>query len=53
MDFGVTWRPTKSLELGIFGQNLLDGNHAEFTNYKTTVLTEIPRSIMGRITWRF
>jgi len=53
MDFGVTWRPTRTLELGVFGQNLLDGNHAEFTNYKTTILTEIPRSIMGRITWRF
>jgi iron complex outermembrane recepter protein len=53
LDLGVTWRPTKALELGIFGQNLLDGNHPEFTSYKTTVLTEIPRSIMGRITWRF
>jgi iron complex outermembrane receptor protein len=52
-DLGVTWRPVKALELGIFGQNLLDGNHPEFTSYKTTVLTEIPRSIMGRITWRF
>jgi hypothetical protein len=31
----------------------MDDNHPEFTNYKTTVLTEIPRSIMGRITWRF
>ena len=53
VDLGVTWRPVKTLELGIFGQNLLDGNHPEFTSYKTTVLTEIPRSIMGRITWRF
>lgn len=53
VDLGVTWRPVKTLELGLFGQNLLDGNHLEFTSYKTTVLTEIPRSIMGRITWRF
>ena len=53
LEIGVTWRPAKSLELGVFGENLLDGNHSEFTNYKTTVLTEIPRSIMGRITWRF
>jgi iron complex outermembrane receptor protein len=53
VDLGVTWRPTKSLEIGIYGQNLAQNNHAEFTSYKTTVLTEIPRSVMGRITWRF
>jgi iron complex outermembrane receptor protein len=53
VDLGVTWRPTKSLELGIFGQNLADGSHPEFTSYTTTVVTEIPRSVMGRITWRF
>ena len=53
VDLGVTWRPTKSLEFGIYGQNLADGSHSEFTSYKTTVLTEIPRSVMARITWRF
>jgi iron complex outermembrane receptor protein len=53
VDLGVTWRPVKSLELGIFGQNLLDENNPEFTNVKTTVVTEIPRSVMGRITWSF
>jgi hypothetical protein len=49
----VTWRPLKSLEIGIWGQNLADNRHAEFTNYKTTVLTEIPRSVLGKVTWRF
>ena len=53
VDLGVTWRPAKSLEIGIYGQNLAQNNHAEFTSYKTTVLTEIPRSVMGRVTWRF
>jgi len=53
VDLGVTWRPTKSLEVGIYGQNLAQNHHAEFTSYKTTVLTEIPRSVMGRVTWRF
>ncbi len=53
VDLGVTWRPTRSLEFGIYGQNLADDRHAEFTSYKTTVLTETPRSVMGRITWRF
>ena len=53
VDLGMTWRPTKSLEIGIYGQNLADGSHPEFTSYKTTVLTEMPRSVMGRVTWRF
>jgi iron complex outermembrane receptor protein len=53
LDLGMTWRPAKSLELGVFGQNLAQDKHPEFTSYKTTVVTEIPRSIMGRVTWSF
>jgi iron complex outermembrane receptor protein len=53
VDLGVSWRPIKSLEIGLYGENLLDGEHPEFTSDKTTVITEIPRSVMGRITWRF
>jgi iron complex outermembrane recepter protein len=53
LDLGVTWCPLKSLEIGIWGQNLLDERHAEFTNYKTDFITEVPRSVLGRITWRF
>ena len=53
LDLGLTWRPTKTLEIGIWGQNLLDNQHPEFTSYKTTVLTEIPRSVLGKITWHF
>jgi iron complex outermembrane receptor protein len=53
LDIGATWRPCKSLELGIFGQNLLDDRHVEFTSFKTTVVTDIPRGIYGKITWHF
>jgi iron complex outermembrane receptor protein len=53
LDLGMTWRPAKSLEIGIFGQNLAQDKHPEFTSYKTTVVTEIPRSIMGRVSWSF
>jgi iron complex outermembrane receptor protein len=53
LDLGLTWRPTKSLEIGIWGQNLLDGQHPEFTSENSSVITEIPRSVVGRITWRF
>jgi iron complex outermembrane receptor protein len=53
LDVGLVWRPCKSLELGIWGKNLLQAEHAEFTSYKTPLVTEVPRSIMGKITWRF
>ena len=50
VDFGVTWRPVKSLELGIFGENLTDDRHLEINSHTTGVLTEVPLSLMGRIT---
>ncbi len=53
LDLGLVWHPTKSLEIGIWGQNLIDGRHAEFPNLKSPVQTEIPREILGKISWRF
>jgi iron complex outermembrane receptor protein len=53
LDLGVTWRPTPTLELGIWGQNLLDDRHPEFNSLRTTLRTEVPRGVMGKITWRF
>ncbi|HEV2694164.1 MAG TPA: TonB-dependent receptor [Verrucomicrobiae bacterium] len=53
VDLGVTWRPTRWLEIGVYGQNLTDDSHPEMTGVKTTAVTEVPRSVMGRVTWRF
>jgi iron complex outermembrane receptor protein len=53
VDLGVTWRPIKSLEIGVWGQNLADDRHAEFSSYKTSLITEMPRSVVGKVTWRF
>jgi len=53
LDLGLTWRVNKAWEIGVFGQNLLDSNHAEFGSYRTPVVTEIPRSLYAKITWRF
>jgi len=53
LDLGITWRPGKSLEIGIWGENLLEAEHPEFTSLGDTVITEIPRSVMGKITWHF
>lgn len=53
LDVGVVWRPTSSLEVGLWGLNLADDRHLEFTSYKTSLLTEVPRGFVGRLTWRF
>jgi iron complex outermembrane recepter protein len=53
LDLGLVWHPTKSLEIGVWGQNLTEDRHAEFPNLNSSVQTEIPRSIAGRIIWKF
>ena len=53
LDLGVTWRPIASLELGIWGQNLLDPSHPEYSNLRSGVIAEVPRSVLGRVSWSF
>ncbi len=53
LDIGLNWRLNKSWEIGVFAQNLLDKGRVEYESYRTDLVTEIPRSVYGRITWRF
>ncbi len=53
LDLGLAWHPTKSIEIGIWGQNLLQDRHAEFNSNTQTAITEIPRSVLGRVTWHY
>ena len=52
-DLGVVWRPKSYLELGIWGQNLLDNQHPESASYETTVRSEVPRGVVGKVTLHF
>ena len=52
-DLRLSWRPTASLELSIVGQNLLQDQHPEQASTIGQPVTEVPRGIYGRITWRF
>ncbi len=52
-DIGLVWRPRENLEVGIWGQNLLDNRHPEFGDIFASSPVEVPRSVLGRITWRF
>jgi|SRR5579862_2251912 len=53
LDVGMVWRPMKWMEVGVWGQNLLQDRHAEFPSLKSSVQTEVPREVLGKITLRF
>ena len=50
-DLRLAWRPWRDLEFSIVGQNLIDNRHPEFGAVATR--QEIPRSVYGKVTWRF
>jgi iron complex outermembrane receptor protein len=52
-DLGVTWRPWKSLQIGVYGQNLLDNGHVEYFSNRGYNQAGIPRIIYGKVTCTF
>ncbi len=50
-DLGMTWRAGNGVEVGLWGKNLTENRHVEFTSYRTDLITAIPRSVLGRVTW--
>src|SRR5436190_9633176 len=54
LEVRLAWRPIKSLELSVVGQNLLDNAHPEFRGgIVPAPPTEVERSVYAKITWRF
>ncbi len=53
LDLGLNWRATENLEFSVWGQNLLDNGHPEFSGYKSSRVAEIPRTFYGKVTLRF
>lgn len=54
MDVRLAWRPIKSLEISIVGQNLLHKQRQEFIpEYINTIPSEVIRSGYGKVTWKF
>jgi hypothetical protein len=41
------------LELSVAGQNLLTPRHIEFANANQVHVTQVERSVVGKLTWRF
>ena len=53
VDLTVTWKPIEAVELSLAGQNLTDSYHQEFSPGTFGIPTEIPRSVLGRMTVSF
>src|SRR5579875_1361018 len=53
LDSRLAWRPIRSLELSVAGQNLLSPRRFEFANVDQVVATQPERAVVGRITWSF
>ncbi len=53
LDANVSWRPVENLELMLVGQNLLNSRHLEYVSEFSTPLTEIERSVYGKLTYHF
>lgn len=52
LDLRIGWRPTRSLELALIGQDLLEEAHAEF-GPATPQRQQVERRVYGKATWSF
>lgn len=55
LDARIGWKPWRTLEFAIVGQNLFDTHHLEFRNSEMLGVnaTEVNRSVYAKATWRF
>jgi len=53
LDLGLVWHASKSVEIGIWGKDLIQSEHAEFASQESQLITEIPRSVMATFTSHF
>lgn len=53
MDIRLAWMPVKNLELSVVGQNLLDSQHAEFTDNLFSIPMEVQRGVYGKFSWSY
>lgn len=53
LDTQLRWHIREFLEIGITGQNLLTPRHSEFVAGYGTDYTQVQRSVLGKVTWRF
>jgi iron complex outermembrane recepter protein len=54
LDTGLTWKPTETVSVSVFGQNLLKVQHLEFEDVFGSMQSgQIKRGGYAKVTWRF
>lgn len=53
LDMNLGWRIDDNARFNLIGQNLLQDSHREFSAPTALNATEVERSIIGKMTWRF
>ena len=53
LDLRLGWRPLDALELSLVGQNLTEARHPEFEDGLFSLRSQVPRSVYGKVTWRY
>ena len=53
LDVRLGYAVSKSLDLSLVGQNLLDNRHGEFSETSSIPVNYIPRGIYAKATWKF
>ena len=53
LDLRLGWRPIESIEVSVAGQNLTERRHEEFGTGLFSLRSSVPRSVYGKITWRY
>ena len=53
LDVRLGWHPARDLDVSVGVRNLLDDRHLEFCSTFGEEMTEVPRSVYGKVTWRF
>jgi len=53
LDSKLSWKPLDRLELSLVGQNLLQNDHREFSNFLYQAQTEVPRTVYANASWKF
>lgn len=53
LDVNIIWKPSKNLEVMLAVSHLLEDERIQYVSELITPVTEIERSVYGKITWKF
>jgi iron complex outermembrane receptor protein len=52
-DLHISWRPLPKIEFSIGVQDAFEANHVEYESTRFNQISEVPRNVYSKVTWRF